>query len=113
MMLLLTALLADGINLGLTKRAESCPGVTYSKLSWLQAWHIRDKTYSAAFAVLVNTQLNHAFAANWEDDTTSSSDGQHDIRQAGSPKTQGTSIKNTVPVREKCFLRTFQINIHR
>lgn len=35
--LLLTTILADGINFGLSKMAESCPGTTYSKLSWLQA----------------------------------------------------------------------------
>ncbi|WP_416848173.1 Tn3 family transposase, partial [Escherichia coli] len=29
---------------GLTKMAESSPGLTYAKLSWLQAWHIRDET---------------------------------------------------------------------
>ena len=45
--LLLTTILADAINLGLTKMAESCPGTTYAKLAWLQAWHIRDETYSA------------------------------------------------------------------
>jgi hypothetical protein len=44
--LLLTALLADGINLGLTKMAEACPGTSLAKLSWLVAWHIRDETYS-------------------------------------------------------------------
>ncbi|MEQ5191356.1 Tn3 family transposase, partial [Escherichia coli] len=44
--LLMTTILADGINLGLTKMAESCPGATYAKLSWLQAWHVRDETYS-------------------------------------------------------------------
>ncbi|MBA2729069.1 MAG: Tn3 family transposase, partial [Parachlamydiaceae bacterium] len=44
--LLLTAILADAINLGLRKMTDSCPGITYSKLSWLQAWHIRDETYS-------------------------------------------------------------------
>ena len=49
--LLLTAILADGINLGLSKMAESCPGTTYAKLSWLQAWHIRDETYAAALAL--------------------------------------------------------------
>lgn len=38
--LLLTTILADAINLGLIKMAESCPGTTYAKLSWLQAWHI-------------------------------------------------------------------------
>ncbi len=75
-MLLLSAILADAINLGLTKMAESCPGTTYAKLSWLQAWHVRDETYSAALAELVNAQFRHAFAEHWGDGTTSSSDGQ-------------------------------------
>jgi hypothetical protein len=74
--LLLTAILADAINLGLSKMTESCPGTTYQKLSWLQAWYIRDETYSAALAELVNEQYHHPFAANWGDGTTSSSDGQ-------------------------------------
>src|SRR5574337_255656 len=74
--LLLSAILADAINLGLTKMAESCPGSTYAKLSWLQAWHVRDETYSAALAELVNAQFRHAFAEHWGDGTTSSSDGQ-------------------------------------
>jgi TnpA family transposase len=75
--LLLTTILADAINLGLSKMAESCPGVTYAKLTWLQAWHIRDETYSAALAELVNTQFRQPFAAYWGDGTTSSSDGQN------------------------------------
>ena len=74
--LLLTTILADGINLGLTKMAESCPGTTYAKLSWLQAWYIRDETYSRALAELVNAQFRQPFAKNWGDGTTSSSDGQ-------------------------------------
>ena len=74
--LLLTTILADGINLGLAKMAESCPGTTYARLSWLQAWHIRDETYSSALAELVNAQLGQPFAGNWGDGTTSSSDGQ-------------------------------------
>jgi TnpA family transposase len=74
--LLLTVILADGINLGLTKMAEACPGTTYAKLSWLQAWHIRDETYSTALAELVNAQYRHPFAGYWGDGTTSSSDGQ-------------------------------------
>jgi len=75
--LLLTAILADAINLGLRKMAESCPGMTYTKLSWLQAWHIRDETYSAGLAELVNAQFRQPFAAWWGDGTTSSSDGQN------------------------------------
>jgi hypothetical protein len=35
---LLTTILADAINLGLSKMAECCPGTTYARLSWLQAW---------------------------------------------------------------------------
>jgi hypothetical protein len=75
--LLMTTLLADGINLGLSKMAESCPGTTYTKLAWLQAWHIRDETYNAALANLVNTQFQQPFADHWGDGTTSSSDGQN------------------------------------
>jgi hypothetical protein len=74
--LLLTTILADGINLGLTKMAESYPSTTYAKLSWLQAWHIRDETHSAALAELVNAQSQQSFAKHWGDGTTSSSDGQ-------------------------------------
>ena len=75
--LLLTTILADAINLGLTKMAESCPGTTYAKLAWLQAWHTRDETYGAALAELVNAQFRHPFAGHWGDGTTSSSDGQN------------------------------------
>jgi hypothetical protein len=41
--LLLTAILADAINLGLVKMAEACPGTSLAKLSWLVAWHIEMK----------------------------------------------------------------------
>ena len=75
--LLLTAILADGINLGLSKMAESCQGITYAKLAWLQAWHIRDETYASALAELVNAQAQCSFVTNWGDGTTSSSDGQN------------------------------------
>lgn len=74
--LLLTAVLADAVNLGLSKMAESCPGTTHAKLSWLQAWYIRDETYSAALAALVNAQFRQPFAAHWGEGVTSSSDGQ-------------------------------------
>ena len=68
--LLLTAILADAINLGLAKMAESCPSTTYARLSWLQAWYIRDETYSAALAELINAHAKHPFARYWGDGTT-------------------------------------------
>ncbi len=86
--LLLTTILADGINLGLTKMTESCPGTTYARLSWLQAWHIRDETYSMALAELVNAQFHQPFAENWGDGTTSSSDGQR-FRAGGKAESTG------------------------
>ena len=43
--LLLTTILADGINPGLTKMAEVYPGSTKSSLKDIQAWYIRDETY--------------------------------------------------------------------
>lgn len=86
--LILTTILADGINLGLSKMAESCPSATYAKLSWLQAWHIRDETYSAALAELVKHQSEHPFSSWWGDGTTSSSDGQW-FRAGGTGQSAG------------------------
>jgi hypothetical protein len=65
--LLLTTILADAINLGLSKMAESCPGTTYAKLTWLQAWHIPDETHATGLAELVNAHFRQPFAANWGD----------------------------------------------
>ncbi len=59
----------------LRQRVEA--GEQKTKLAWLQAWHIRDETYGAALADLVNAQFRHPFAEHWGDGTTSSSDGQN------------------------------------
>jgi TnpA family transposase len=79
---------------------------TYAKLAWLQAWHIRDETYGAALAELVNAQFRHPFAEHWGDGTTSSSDGQNfrtgnkagstgHINQQRSPGGRSTPISPT------------------
>lgn len=47
------------------------------QLSWAQDWHIREDTYKAAEAILVNAQRNLPLASLWGDSTTSSSDGQY------------------------------------
>ena len=74
--LLLTVILSDAINLGLRKMSEASPGTSYAKLSWLQAWHIRDDTYSLALAKIINKQTQHHFSSYWGEGKTSSSDGQ-------------------------------------
>lgn len=71
--MLLTAILADGINLGLTRMADACPGVSLSTLSRIATWHIRDETYAKALAEIVNHQHQLEFAGHWGDGTTSSS----------------------------------------
>ncbi|GHK58202.1 hypothetical protein KPZU09_79380 [Klebsiella pneumoniae] len=100
--LLLSAILGDAINLGLTKMAESSPGLTYAKLSGCKPG-IRDETYSAALAELVNHQYRHAFAAHWGDGTTSSSDGQR-FRAGGRARAPGTSTRSTVASRDGCSI---------
>jgi TnpA family transposase len=74
--MLMTVILADAINLGLTKMAVACPGSTFNKLDTMRAWHIRDETYSKGLAELVNYHHRMPFAAHWGTGTTSSSDGQ-------------------------------------
>lgn len=86
--LLLTALLADATNLGLSKMAESCPGTSLARLSWLVAWHIRDETYSKALAEIVNYQHRNPFASHCGEGTTSSSDGQR-FRAGGRGEASG------------------------
>ena len=74
---LLTAILADGINLGLTRMADVSPGLTMRQLAWAHDWHIREEGYNAAHAILVNAQKQLPLTKLWGDGTTSSSDGQY------------------------------------
>ena len=45
---------ADAINLGLTKMAEACTGMTFNRLAWVVDWHVRDETYTKALAEIIN-----------------------------------------------------------
>lgn len=87
---LLTVILADAINLGLTKMAEACPGTSYSKLSSIQAWYIRDETYKQATAAVVNYQHEQEITKFWGEGNSSSSDGQN--FKAGGRNTRAASV---------------------
>lgn len=89
--LLLVVILADGINPGLTKMADFCTGVSYAQLDHHQAAYIRDETYSATLAGLVDTQHTQSFASHWGDGATSSSDEQ---RFRASSKAESTGHVN-------------------
>ena len=73
---LMTALLADATNLGLARMARSSKVFSHSKLLWIAEWHVRDETYQAALACLVDAIHAQPFSKIWGDGDTSSSDGQ-------------------------------------
>jgi TnpA family transposase len=73
---LMTALLTGATNLGLSRMARSSKALSHSKLLWIAEWHIRDETYQAGLACLVNAIHAQPFAKIWGDGDTSWSDGQ-------------------------------------
>ncbi len=73
---LMGSILADATNLGLGRMAESSRGLTLSRLRWTTEWHVRDETYLAALAAIVNCHTAHPMARIWGDGDVSSSDGQ-------------------------------------
>jgi TnpA family transposase len=81
--ILMAGLLAEGLNLGLTRMAEACSIASLGQLAWTSDWHIRDETYAQGLRCLVNQQQREPFAAKLGGGTTSSSDGQ--FFQAGGP----------------------------
>ncbi len=74
--ILMAGLLADGLNLGLTRMAEACSIASLGQLAWMSDWHIREETYLLALRRLVNQQQREPFAAHFGGGTASSSDGQ-------------------------------------
>jgi hypothetical protein len=72
----LTAVLANATNLGLTRMAGACAVASYRKLAWTAGWHLREDTYRQALATLVNAQQRQPLAALFGAADVSSSDGQ-------------------------------------
>lgn len=74
---LLTCVLADGINLGLTRMAETCRGASLRQLALVHDWHVSEAAYTEALARLIEAHRALPLARVWGDGTRSSSDGQH------------------------------------
>ena len=85
---LLTAVLADGINLGLTRMAEACRATPWRQLTWTADWHIRDECYAQALAGLIDAQHRQPLALHWGRGTSSSSDAQF-FRAGGQGEVRG------------------------
>jgi TnpA family transposase len=73
---LMAGLLADGLNLGLTRMAEACSVASLGQLAWTADWHIRDDTYVLALQRLINQQQREPLASTFGSGFASSSDGQ-------------------------------------
>ena len=64
---LMTALLADATNLGLARMARSSKIFSHSKLLWVAEWRVRDETYQARVACLVDAIHAQPFTKIWGD----------------------------------------------
>ena len=73
---LFAALLADGVNLGITRMAAATQDLSARQIAWAHDWHLREETYSNALARLVDMQRQLPLAELWGDGASSSSDGQ-------------------------------------
>ncbi|WP_456391288.1 Tn3 family transposase [Profundibacter sp.] len=73
---LLNVLLAEGLNLGLSKMAEATNTHDYFQLSRLSRWHIESDAINRALAMVIKAQSALPMARFWGAGTTASSDGQ-------------------------------------
>ena len=73
---MLTVLLAEGLNLGLSKMAEATNTHDYFQLSRLSRWHVESDTINQALAMVIEAQSRLPMAKFWGGGVTASSDGQ-------------------------------------
>lgn len=73
--ILMAALMAMGTNIGLSKMADSTPGISYKQMANVAQWRLYDDVMKKAQSTLVNYHNKLFLAAFWGDGSTSSSDG--------------------------------------
>lgn len=73
---LLNVLLAEGLNLGLSKMAEATSSHDYFQLSRLSRWHVESDAINRALAKVIEAQTKLPMAQFWGGGMTASSDGQ-------------------------------------
>ena len=73
---LLNVLLAEGLNLGLSKMAEASNTHDFFQLSRLSRWHIESEAMNRALAMVIEAQAQLPMARLWGLGLTASSDGQ-------------------------------------
>ncbi|MDO8986592.1 Tn3 family transposase [Cypionkella sp.] len=73
---LLNVLLAEGLNLGLSKMAGATNSHDYFQLSRISRWHVESETMARALAMVIEAQSSLPMARFWGAGLTASSDGQ-------------------------------------
>ena len=73
---LLNVLLAEGLNLGLSKMAEATSSHDYFQLSRLSRWHVESDAINQALATVIEAQAKLPMAQFWGGGISASSDGQ-------------------------------------
>jgi TnpA family transposase len=73
---LLNVLLAEGLNLGLSKMAEATDTHSYFQLSSLSNWYVEADAMTRALAMVIEAQSALPMASFWGAGVTASSDGQ-------------------------------------
>jgi hypothetical protein len=73
---LLNVLLAEGLNLGLSKMTEATNTHDHLQLSRLSRWHIESDAINRALATVIDAQAGLPMAKFWGGGVTASSDGQ-------------------------------------
>jgi TnpA family transposase len=73
---LLTVLLAEGLNLGLSKIAEATDTHSYFQLSSLSNWYVEGEAMNRALATVIEAQATLPMSRFWGAGITASSDGQ-------------------------------------
>ena len=73
---LLNVLLAEGLNLGLSKMAGATNTHDFFQLSRLSRWHVESEAMARALAIVIEGQSNLPMARFWGGGQTASSDGQ-------------------------------------
>lgn len=68
-------LLAEGLNLGLSKMAEATNTHAYLQLSRLSRWHIESDAITRALTMVIEAQSRLPMAKFWGAGVTASSDG--------------------------------------
>lgn len=73
---LLNVILAEGLNIGLSKMADATSTHDYYELSRLSRWHVESEAINQALAMVIEAQSELPMAQYWGAGQTSSSDGQ-------------------------------------